>query len=180
MEAWAQDTNVAVFPLHDQPYEALSYAWGDMTTAREMFIDGQSLAITQGLHDVLLHLRYKERPRRLWVDAVCISHADNAERTAQVAIMSYIYQYASRTLSWISLDSDNLDSEFVLGFLAWLGVPSNRFGTRASHGINNVGPKFRISTPLRSIIMSPLAHSVVLQQTVLLTTVDRSGSRRGH
>ena len=38
---------------------------------------------------------------RVWVDVICINHADNNEKSQQVHIMASIYKSASVTLAWL-------------------------------------------------------------------------------
>jgi hypothetical protein len=51
-------------------YEAVSYAWGDPEHKMVSICDGKELFITPNLHEGLLHLRYANRSRYLWADAV--------------------------------------------------------------------------------------------------------------
>ena len=51
-------------------YEGLSYAWGDPHAEQRVICDGKKLNIGQNLHSALLHLRYSDKPRLLWVDCL--------------------------------------------------------------------------------------------------------------
>ena len=51
-------------------YEAISYAWGDTHSKVSTYCEGKILEITKSLHDALFHLRWKDRLRVLWADAV--------------------------------------------------------------------------------------------------------------
>lgn len=51
-------------------YEALSYTWGDTTVQLPIQCGGKSLGVTTNLESGLRHLRYSDRPRLLWADAV--------------------------------------------------------------------------------------------------------------
>lgn len=52
------------------PYEAVSYAWGDPNVRAPVVCDGKSLEITRSLHTAINHLRYADRSRVLWADAL--------------------------------------------------------------------------------------------------------------
>ena len=52
------------------PYEAISYAWGDAKIREDIFIQGKRLDVMRSLHSGLTHLRYEDRSRFLWVDAI--------------------------------------------------------------------------------------------------------------
>ncbi|KAH9208523.1 heterokaryon incompatibility, partial [Leptodontidium sp. 2 PMI_412] len=77
-----------------QPYEALSYVWGDNGSQKKIFIDGIPFAITPTLHAALENLRLEYDERILWIDALCINQANEHERTNQVSCMGRIYRQA--------------------------------------------------------------------------------------
>lgn len=98
-----------------EPYEAISYVWGDPHKRRDIIIDGAVLSVTENLHGALTAFRHRPvagnnneadagrtKPvRRLWADAVSINQADLQERISQVELMSSIYASASRVLAWL-------------------------------------------------------------------------------
>lgn len=88
-----------------QPYEALSYVWGEPTRRWPLDCDGKELLVTKNCHEALVNLRRRFLPRTLWIDAICINQAgtDEAttERNGQVAMMGEIYLKASRVLVWL-------------------------------------------------------------------------------
>lgn len=76
-------------------YEALSYTWGDVTSIMPINLEGKEVLITKNLHSALSHLRYSDRERILWADALCINQADLLERAHQVSLMTSIYSRAA-------------------------------------------------------------------------------------
>lgn len=57
-------------------FEALSYVWGSDSKAENISItdpntDERSISITQNLASALPYLRYEDRDRVLWIDAIC-------------------------------------------------------------------------------------------------------------
>jgi hypothetical protein len=92
-------------PIAAQPYEALSYVWGEPTRQHPLDCDGREFLVTKNCHEALVNLRRRFVPRMLWVDAICINQGgtDDAitERNAQVAMMGEIYQKAARVLIWL-------------------------------------------------------------------------------
>jgi hypothetical protein len=99
-------------PSIDPPtlgYEALSYTWGSGRATRTIIVESQScspdartkLAVTQNLKTALVHLRDADKARTLWVDAVCINQADNAEKGEQVKQMANIFRFAHRVVIWL-------------------------------------------------------------------------------
>ena len=89
-------------PLSSAPeFEALSYYWGDREPPAFLSVYGCALPVTQNLKVALAYLRSSEKPRRLWVDAICINQNDVAEKASQVGIMRQIYQRAHQTVVWL-------------------------------------------------------------------------------
>ncbi|KZM19398.1 hypothetical protein ST47_g9453 [Ascochyta rabiei] len=87
--------------LSDPTYEALSYVWGEWEDSMEIILDGSKHTVTKNLHDALKVMQNANRPRTLWVDAVCIDQTNIQERTSQVAMMDKIYFQAEQVLVWL-------------------------------------------------------------------------------
>ncbi|KAH8786679.1 heterokaryon incompatibility protein-domain-containing protein [Hyaloscypha finlandica] len=85
----------------DINYEALSYVWGDVTPVKPIGLEGKEVLITKNLHSALSHLRYKDRERILWADALCINQSDMVERTHQVSLMSSIFSRANLVVAYL-------------------------------------------------------------------------------
>src|SRR5436190_22184539 len=69
------------------PYEALSYTWGSAKKTFNIIVNGCTMGVTQNLYVALQHLRFEDRDRILWIDAVCIDQSDLQERGHQVQQM---------------------------------------------------------------------------------------------
>ena len=124
-------------------YEALSYCWGQAISKKKVIVeegpdeDAPALptskgfratlarlrtpkfTVTQGLDDALRYLRYTDRPRTMWIDALCINQRDIAERNAQVPRMGEIYTFASRVVAWLGPGSPS--TKLALETLEYLG-----------------------------------------------------------
>jgi hypothetical protein len=88
--------------LDDKPrYEAVSYVWGDASMRQEIVVDSKSLLVTVNLHTALRYLRWKDRPRVLWADAICINQQNIDERSSQVSFMDNIYREAVEVQVWL-------------------------------------------------------------------------------
>jgi hypothetical protein len=88
--------------ISDSPsYEALSYCWGTEALTERIHLPSGTLAITKNLATGLRRLRYRDRPRHLWVDAVCINQQDDQEKGHQVAFMAQIFRNAECVLVWL-------------------------------------------------------------------------------
>ncbi|KAI0811755.1 HET-domain-containing protein [Xylaria sp. FL0064] len=115
-------------------YEALSYAWGSpekndiieivvpRTTANTALSDSflsRKLPITHNLELALRYIRFRDRPRTMWIDAVCIDQHNVQERNAQVQRMGQILSLAFGVVAW--LGPDFVDSRLALTTLEEIG-----------------------------------------------------------
>jgi hypothetical protein len=100
-------------------YEALSYVWGDCTHDIPIYLEGIPRTVTKNLYQALVNLRFKDRKRIIWVDALCIDQSNPHERNHQVAQMHSIYSQAINVVIWLGEPSS--DIELVLGFLQFHG-----------------------------------------------------------
>jgi hypothetical protein len=103
----------------EQPYDAISYVWGDQKFTKTINLSGHSFQVGSNLSSVLRHLREngrgKAKEKRIWVDAICINQADLGERGHQVQKMFQIYNNAAKVIVWLG-DSD-LDSDLAFNFV---------------------------------------------------------------
>jgi hypothetical protein len=88
-------------------YEAISYAWGDISMRISTICDGKPMGITPSLYGGLRYLRRTDTSRFLWADAVCINQNDTRERGYQVNNMRSIYRNATKVLVWLGSNENN-------------------------------------------------------------------------
>ncbi|KAJ4153022.1 hypothetical protein LMH87_009533 [Akanthomyces muscarius] len=104
-------------------FEALSYTWGSALHPETVYIATETsfskLSIRQNLASALRHLRYPDKPRTIWADALCINQLDVNERNQQVSRMVDIYPRAQRVLAWLGPDS--VDVSYAMRALDFLG-----------------------------------------------------------
>ncbi|KAK8059186.1 hypothetical protein PG996_009116 [Apiospora saccharicola] len=91
-------------------FEPLSYCWGDTSQTEVITIDAQpvggsslSFPVAQSIVEALRQLRLPDKPRRLWIDQLCINQNDRDEKTHQVGLMSRIYSEASMVHIWLGI-----------------------------------------------------------------------------
>lgn len=102
-------------------YEALSYVWGSPEDPSSVFVGRgrRVIPITRNLDVAMRHLRYSDRPRVVWIDALCIDQASLGEKSRQVGYMGYVYWSAPRVVVWLGPEAD--DSHHAMGLLSSVG-----------------------------------------------------------
>ena len=88
------------------PYETVSYVWGDMIKRRSIIVNGHPMDVHESAEIALRRLRFLQRPRSLWIDAVCINQDDVTECSQQVALMHYVYRLGDFNTIWLGDDED--------------------------------------------------------------------------
>ncbi|CAN9258810.1 unnamed protein product [Alternaria alternata] len=91
------------YPDETFSYEALSYVWGQEEDPEFIVLCESRFAITRNLAEALRYLRYTDRGRVLWVDAICINQCDGKEKEAQLLSMHWVYQSAKKVIAWLGL-----------------------------------------------------------------------------
>jgi Heterokaryon incompatibility protein (HET) len=119
-----------------EPYECISYTWGDQILAQDLYCDdGSVVEITANLHSALSRFRSNSRARCLWADAVCIKQADSEEKSRQIPPMPRIYRNASHVLVWLGSGMDG-ESETMQSLSRLEMLPDRfSFASRQDQGI---------------------------------------------
>lgn len=96
---------------HLEQYEALSYVWGSLEDPSHVVVgeEGRRIPITRNLDVAMRHLRYPDRPRVVWIDALCIDQTSPSDKSRQVGQMSHIYWSTPRVVVWLGPEADNSD-----------------------------------------------------------------------
>lgn len=81
---------------------ALSYAWAGMKLEEDIEVNGILIKVTRNLHTQLCRLRALGCGDMLWIDLPSIHQSDKEEKSAQVALMSEIFQ-GTKTV-YVALD----------------------------------------------------------------------------
>ncbi|KAI0445124.1 heterokaryon incompatibility protein-domain-containing protein [Xylaria telfairii] len=105
-----------VYELDDETrpvamFDALSYVWGTASLLRRRValvehstagkVAWTQVGIGLNLDLALRDLRDQNKPRVMWIDAVCINQTDVKERNQQVKRMADIYSQASQVVVWL-------------------------------------------------------------------------------
>lgn len=99
-------------------YIALSYEWGPAQDFHWIEVDGCRLQVRDNLFNVLIEcVRRENVDLPFFADAVCVDQSNNAERNAQVRLMSTIYRQSSLVSAWLNVNVPYVKSLF--NFLAY-------------------------------------------------------------
>ena len=126
-------------PAHKQDsgqepeFEALSYVWASTSNPEvpnppepaegvqtPSASPSQLVLLGENLASAFRHLRYRDRPRTLRVNAFCINQIDNAEKSSHVKPMEAIYRPAPRVIAWLGPEKD--DRSLTMSALKRLGA----------------------------------------------------------
>ena len=110
---------------HLLDYEALSYAWGSFTDRRKIRLNDRIIFVTRNLRNALSAFRYLDKPRILWVDALCINQNSMLEKNHQIRLMDQIYSKTSLVKIWLGEENEPGDSENEPVFLRDLLRPDS-------------------------------------------------------
>ena len=108
--------SLSIVSLSELPvYEAISYTWGEpiFSASIECFSKGQ-LPITENLSKALFHMRFADRIRVLWVDAICINQQDLVERSHQVTLLRDTFERAENVIVWLGEDAGDASEAFEI------------------------------------------------------------------
>ncbi|KAK3320286.1 heterokaryon incompatibility protein-domain-containing protein [Cercophora scortea] len=99
-------------------YDATSDTWGSPANPKTINCNGLDLKIQQNAFEMLNDLRHPDRPRTVWIDAICINQCDVVERGQQVSMMHKVYACAQRVVVWLGKPDDH--SHVAMKFAAGL------------------------------------------------------------
>jgi hypothetical protein len=89
-------------------YETISYVCGDQTVKATINLHGSEVRVPATSEAAICRMRRGDRPRTLWIDAICINEADVAERGHQVGIMYEIYTHTRHNCIYLGPDDCNM------------------------------------------------------------------------
>lgn len=107
-------------------YIALSYVWGDPSLTEEIIVDGHKIPITYSLYSALRQFQCDAfGEETIWVDALCINQADDAEKSAQIRNMREVYHNAGNVRVW--LGSAKGENDQVYQTMQYIQILTNGF-----------------------------------------------------
>jgi hypothetical protein len=106
---------------YEPTYDALSYTWGSPDIPEVALVGSgsfesstQIMKIGANLALALRYLRYTQKPRTLWVDAICLNQQDRAECGALVSVVNEIYGAAIIVIIWLGGEGEFLEDALSL------------------------------------------------------------------
>jgi hypothetical protein len=87
------------------------------------------IAVGSNLAAAFRHLRLPNRPRRLWVDRICIDQANDVEKAGQVRHVCY-FRSASQVICWLGEEDE--DTPAMLKLLSQIDGACTHFHERSS------------------------------------------------
>ncbi|KAK7743352.1 hypothetical protein SLS62_010626 [Diatrype stigma] len=102
------EVELSAHPVSDCPeYEALSYTWGRDTDYKfNIKCNGHNFVSLRQMHNALHALRLPDRPRVLWIDAICINQSSYEDKNCQLPLMQHVYRNSKRTVVWLGVRSE--------------------------------------------------------------------------
>jgi hypothetical protein len=82
-------------------------------------MNGIETSVGGNLNNALLALRHADKPRALWVDALCIDQKRNeedGEKSHQLHLMPRIYQQAQQTVAWFGREAVGAGGTHILAY----------------------------------------------------------------
>ncbi|KAI1109368.1 heterokaryon incompatibility protein-domain-containing protein [Nemania sp. NC0429] len=101
--------------LKEHPqFTVVSHRWKPTDAVDEtksVLVNGAAVPVSTGLSDVLRHVQKDAEPVVVWIDALCINHADEEERekSTQVSQLARIFATAEKTLIWLGVTAHRSD-----------------------------------------------------------------------
>ncbi|KAJ8132725.1 hypothetical protein O1611_g898 [Lasiodiplodia mahajangana] len=117
---YERDAEPSILPTGGIAFDALSYVWGNYSWLRQRraFVEYSErgklvrarISIGESLDHALRNARHQDRPRVMWIDALCINQSDEDERNAQVTRMADIYSQASQVTVFLGLPGEGSEN----------------------------------------------------------------------
>ncbi|KAH6716510.1 heterokaryon incompatibility protein-domain-containing protein [Leptodontidium sp. MPI-SDFR-AT-0119] len=111
-------------------YAALSYTWGSTSRPCDLIINHRKMTV-KNVYLALRDLRYREKDRVLWVDALSINQSDKNEQGQQVQQMGSIYSKAERVIIW--LGEATYATDYVMNYMKQLEEESAKHHSDDQH-----------------------------------------------
>jgi hypothetical protein len=106
----------AIQPTRGITYNAVSYTWTRGKQAMPVLVaqgNGQYEArVDQDQFQLLKNLRRLDRPRILWLDALCVNLTDLVDRDQRIPLIGKIFSLARKTYIWLGEKTEDAEPAF--------------------------------------------------------------------
>ncbi|KAI1290663.1 heterokaryon incompatibility protein-domain-containing protein [Xylaria venustula] len=157
-------------------YETLSYCWGPLTEHRTIRVEGHRVEVTDNLYSALRRLRYADRNRLIWIDAVCINQNDQEEKEVQVNMMRRVYSDCIAGVCWLgdfSKSANTVALEQANGVVDFIQFLNDNCRGRCPPTLATQSQRKAIGAALRIMMDAAWWHRIwTVQEVVLPATSD--------
>ena len=93
-------------------YDFLSFSWESKSMSQPIIVNGKDFFIPASLKDSLKCLRYRDRTRTFWIDAICINMDDPFERSQAHSLWPLIISGAAHVRIWLGAEDEHSELAF--------------------------------------------------------------------
>jgi hypothetical protein len=143
-----KDVRVRIVPVlfaEAPAYEAISYAWGEVSRTEPISVNGVGCQIPVNLLAFFRQRQSMLDQSPLWIDALCIDQTNPADKKAQIMHMANIYSKCTQFTIWLGDESET--SAIAVNTLTRIG------------SMEQVDPFFELRGRARSAIIDFLNRS---------------------
>lgn len=143
-----EDVSVQIVPVpfdEATAYEAISYAWGEVSVTEPVSVNGVKCRIPVNLLAFFRQRQSMPDQSLLWIDALCIDQTNPADKKAQILHMAKIYCKCTQFTIWLGEESET--SALAVNALTRIGK------------MERVDPFFELKGRARSAIIDFLNRS---------------------
>ncbi|KAJ9609908.1 hypothetical protein H2200_006237 [Cladophialophora chaetospira] len=139
-------------------YEAVSYSWGQLPLEYSISCSGEGFSVNRAVFQALQRLRYEDKPRYLWIDAICINQLDPDEKSSQIRTMFSIFRKAFRVIVWLGELQEPRPGKLLVDFL--------QFKRAADDESNCIACQYELYTAAVALTKHPFFSRVWVRQEV--------------
>ncbi|KAI0427272.1 heterokaryon incompatibility protein-domain-containing protein [Xylaria sp. FL1042] len=147
-----QDGSFRLVYLEPGHGDGMIYTWGDAAQTATIQISSgvngsqpTAHSVTANCFSALRRLRYVNKRRALWIDAICINQNSTAERNHQLGLMATIYAKASQVV--VYLGEGDEESNAAIDIIANILDPPDYKHTHFSRHYKLTGVNFLTTSP---------------------------------
>jgi hypothetical protein len=130
-------------------YETISYCWGSTGAKNIIKLNGSLISVPSSSEAAVKRMRFSDKPRVLWIDAICIDQSSQSEKGKQVAFMSTIYSKGKQNLVCLGEDDAGSAERAAKSVLLLVSEMRAEIGDVEAVANTLVSRKLEGSTPIK-------------------------------